>query len=144
MDYLEFKIKCSEEFREILIAELAEIGFDSFLDYVDGNIKGWTQQRYMPRLATYPLESIPFDFHELIAALAPRFCYVSAPKNDGNFKWQSVDKIAAAARRIYQLYDAENKLRVEHPECGHDLPDEVLERMFNVFVAELKPKHTAP
>lgn len=32
MEYLEFKIKCREEFREILIAELAEVGFDSFLE----------------------------------------------------------------------------------------------------------------
>jgi len=36
MDYLEFKIKCLEEFREILIAELAEIGFDSFLENEEG------------------------------------------------------------------------------------------------------------
>ncbi|WP_026950700.1 50S ribosomal protein L11 methyltransferase [Algoriphagus mannitolivorans] len=36
MDYLEFKIKCKEEFREILIAELAEIGFDSFLETEEG------------------------------------------------------------------------------------------------------------
>jgi ribosomal protein L11 methyltransferase len=32
MDYLEFKINCLEEFREILSAELSEIGFDSFLE----------------------------------------------------------------------------------------------------------------
>ncbi len=36
MDYLEFKIKCLEEFREILVAELAEIGFDSFLETEEG------------------------------------------------------------------------------------------------------------
>jgi ribosomal protein L11 methyltransferase len=36
MEYLEFKIKCLEEFREILIAELAEIGFDSFLETEEG------------------------------------------------------------------------------------------------------------
>jgi len=36
MDYLEFKINCLEEFREILIAELAEIGFDSFLETESG------------------------------------------------------------------------------------------------------------
>ncbi|WP_026969326.1 50S ribosomal protein L11 methyltransferase [Algoriphagus terrigena] len=36
MDYLEFKIECLEEFREILIAELAEIGFDSFLETEEG------------------------------------------------------------------------------------------------------------
>ncbi|WP_339900971.1 50S ribosomal protein L11 methyltransferase [uncultured Cyclobacterium sp.] len=32
MEYLEFKISCKEEYREILMAELANIGFDSFLE----------------------------------------------------------------------------------------------------------------
>ncbi len=36
MDYLEFKIKCQEEYREILIAELSQIGFDSFLETQEG------------------------------------------------------------------------------------------------------------
>lgn len=36
MEYLEFKIKCLDEFQEILIAELAEIGFHSFLENEDG------------------------------------------------------------------------------------------------------------
>jgi len=36
MDYLEFKITCREEFREILIAELSAIGFDSFLETEKG------------------------------------------------------------------------------------------------------------
>mgnify|MGYP000206350881 CR=1 FL=1 len=36
MDYLEFKISCAEEFREILMAELSDIGFDSFLETDSG------------------------------------------------------------------------------------------------------------
>ncbi|WP_296702491.1 50S ribosomal protein L11 methyltransferase [Algoriphagus sp.] len=36
MDYLELKINCLEDFREILIAELAEIGFNSFLETEEG------------------------------------------------------------------------------------------------------------
>ncbi|AEL25077.1 50S ribosomal protein L11 methyltransferase [Cyclobacterium marinum] len=32
MEYLEFKISCREAYREILMAELANIGFDSFLE----------------------------------------------------------------------------------------------------------------
>lgn len=32
MEYLEYKISCKEEYREILMAELANIGFDSFLE----------------------------------------------------------------------------------------------------------------
>ncbi|EMS34566.1 Ribosomal protein L11 methyltransferase [Mariniradius saccharolyticus AK6] len=36
MQYLEFKISCDEHYREILIAELAEVGFDSFLETDEG------------------------------------------------------------------------------------------------------------
>ena len=36
MDYREFKFTCSEDFREILIAELSEIGFDAFLETDEG------------------------------------------------------------------------------------------------------------
>lgn len=50
MDYLEFKIKCKEEFREILIAELAEIGFDSFLETEEG-IDGYAQESDFDREA---------------------------------------------------------------------------------------------
>jgi len=36
MQYLEFKISCKESFREILIAELSEVGYDSFLETDEG------------------------------------------------------------------------------------------------------------
>lgn len=36
MDYLQFKIACQEPFGEILMAELAEIGFDSFVETPQG------------------------------------------------------------------------------------------------------------
>jgi len=36
MEYLEFKISCKETYREILMAELANIGFDSFLETTAG------------------------------------------------------------------------------------------------------------
>lgn len=36
MQFLEFKISCTEPYREILIAELSEIGFDSFLETDEG------------------------------------------------------------------------------------------------------------
>ncbi|HRE79589.1 MAG TPA: hypothetical protein PLN52_01010 [Opitutaceae bacterium] len=109
---------------------VSSCGFDSFLDYYDGNDavwqpgKGWTQTRYMPRLSGYPRQEIPFDFHELLGALAPRPVYVNAPVNDANFRWQSVDRIAAAAGQIYRLYDVPSLLRVDHPDCEHDFPDE--------------------
>jgi dienelactone hydrolase len=118
---------------------VSSCGFDSYLDYMNGNIRGWTSERYMPRLLMYsPLAEIPFDFHELIAALAPRPMFVNAPKGDSNFKWQSVDEIAKAARTVYALYGAEKKLQVEHPDCGHDFPDEMRKKGYELMEKTLK------
>lgn len=106
--------------------------FDSFEDYMDGDITGWTQARYMPRLLDYkgrPSE-IPFDFHELIGALAPRAVFVSAPTGDTNFKWDSVDRIAAAAREVYRLHRASNHLLVRHPDCPHRFPPVIREEAY--------------
>jgi dienelactone hydrolase len=116
-------------------------GLDSFLDYYGGDEKnwvlerGWCQTRYMPRLADYKgkLADIPFDFHELIGALAPRHVLIVAPKNDSNFKADSVDRIAAAARPVFKLHFHPNRLRVEHPDCGHDFPQEMRELAYRLF-----------
>jgi hypothetical protein len=119
---------------------VSSCGFDSFRDYMDGNIKGWTSDRYMPRLLQYAPETLPFDFHELIGALAPRPCLVSAPLDDSNFKWRSVDAVTAAARPIYQLYGEENKLRVEHPNCGHLFPPAMRESAYQWMDTVLRRK----
>jgi dienelactone hydrolase len=118
---------------------VSSCGFDSYLDYMNGNIKGWTSDRYMPKLLDYPsVEKIPFDFHEIIAALAPRPIFVNAPKGDKNFNWQSVDRVLAAARTIYKLYGAEEKIRVEHPDCAHDFPPEIRENAYRFIEENLR------
>jgi hypothetical protein len=117
---------------------VSSCGFDSYVDYMNGNIAGWAQERYMPRIRDYPLDKIPFDFHEMVGALAPRMFYVNAPKSDANFKWQSVDRILAAARPIYKLYGAELNLRVDHPECEHDFPDDQRETAYAILGENLR------
>lgn len=108
-------------------AIVSSCGFDSFLDYYGGNLKGWVQARYMPALQQYlgAPEKVPFDFYELIAALSPRGLFVNAPLHDGNFRHDSVDRIGKAAQAVYQLYGAAERLRVEHPDSDHDFPDPV-------------------
>lgn len=78
----------------------------------------------MPALAAYAgrLHEIPFDFHELVGALAPRAFLALAPVRDANFHWQSVDRVIAAARPVYALHGVPERLAVEHPECEHDFP----------------------
>ena len=118
---------------------VSSCGFDSFQDYMNGNIKGWTSERYMPRLLEYQtrLADIPFDFHELIGALAPRTVFISAPFGDTNFKWSSVDEIVRAATPIYQLYHVPQNLRIEHPDCAHDFPGAVREKAYRILETRL-------
>jgi pimeloyl-ACP methyl ester carboxylesterase len=97
---------------------------DSRIRVVNGDIRGWVQSRYLPRLKEYlgrPVD-IPFDFHELVGALAPRALFASAPLGDSNFRWESVDRIAAAAKPVYGLYHAEDRLVVRHPDAPHRFP----------------------
>jgi hypothetical protein len=125
---------------------VSSCGLDSFLDYYGGDAqnwqpeRGWCQTRYMLKLADYRgrLEEIPFDFHEMLAALAPRVCFISAPLKDSNFKWESVDRVAAAASQIYQLHGKPENLIVEHPDCDHDFPDAMRERAYALFGRHLR------
>ena len=119
-------------------------GFDSYQDYMDGKIAGWTSARYMPNLKNYPLEDIPFDFHDLIAALAPRPFFAVAPLHDSNFKWRSVDAVMAAAAQVYDLYNAGENLSVEHPDCKHDFPDAMRGKAYELFEKHLKSDAEKP
>lgn len=94
----------------------------------------------MPKLANYAgkLEAIPYDFHELIGALSPRICFISAPLKDSNFKWDSVDKVVAAAKPVYQLHGKPQNLLVEHPDCDHDFPEAMREKAYGLMERELR------
>ncbi|HEV3340138.1 MAG TPA: prolyl oligopeptidase family serine peptidase [Pirellulales bacterium] len=125
---------------------VSSCGLDSYLDYMSGSEKvwfaeqGWCQTRYMPKLADYRnrLEKIPFDFSEMIGALAPRHVLIVAPLGDSNFKFDSVDRLAAAARQVFKVYGVADHLQVEHPDCAHDFPDEMREEAYRLFDAVLR------
>jgi dienelactone hydrolase len=106
-------------------AVVSSCGFTSFPKYYGGNLKGWTSPRYMPRIASvYDMkpEKMPFDFTEVVAALAPRAFLASAPIRDGNFEVSGVKDCIAAAAPVYELLDAGQKLAANYPDCGHDFP----------------------
>jgi dienelactone hydrolase len=128
-------------FDERIGVVVSSCGLDSFVDYYDGDAavwkpdRGWCQQRYMPKLLAYAgrLDQIPFDFAEMLGALAPRVCLISAPKGDANFKWRSVDDVTAAARLVYQLYGKPEHLIVEHPDCNHLFPPEMRQTAYELL-----------
>ncbi|HRI13926.1 MAG TPA: alpha/beta hydrolase, partial [Verrucomicrobiota bacterium] len=122
-------------------------GFDSFRDYYGGSPtvwqpeKGWCQQRYMPRLAEYRgrLDAIPFDFSEVLALIAPRRTYVSAPRGDSNFRWDSVDRVVAEARVLAAELGVSAKIVVEHPDSPHRFPSEQREEAYRIIGEVLRP-----
>ncbi|HEY9171914.1 MAG TPA: alpha/beta hydrolase [Verrucomicrobiae bacterium] len=125
---------------------VSSCGFDSFLDYYGGDEanwqagRGWCQTRYLPRLAEYRgrLADIPFDFHELIGALAPRTVFINAPLGDTNFRWRSVDEVVRSASPVFALYGVRPNLRVEHPDGPHDFPEAIRAQAYVLLEAKLK------
>jgi dienelactone hydrolase len=109
-------------------ALVSNCGFTSFPKYYGGKLKGWTSDRYMPRIAkVYDLkpEKMPFDFPEVVASFAPRAFLASSPLHDDNFEVSGVKDCIAAAKPVYDLLGAGDKLAANYPDCKHDFPPEV-------------------
>jgi acetyl esterase/lipase len=124
-----------------LKAVVTSCGFTTFHDYYGGNLKGWTSDRYMPRIRdVYELkpDRMPFDFPEVLSVIAPRGLFVSAPLHDANFDNGGVRKCIAAAAPVYELLGAQEQLRVAYPDCEHDFPDEVRQEVYQWLDRQLK------
>lgn len=88
MDYLELKITCLEHFREILIAELAEIGFDSFMETEEG-LDAYTLENEFDREAFLDL----VEKYKLPAQIS--WLESKMPKVNWNEEWEkNYDPIA--------------------------------------------------
>ena len=120
---------------------VSSCGWTPFHDYYGGKIAGWTSDRYMPRLRTvYSLDPdrVPFDFHEVVAALAPRAFFSSSPLRDSNFDVEGVKKAIPEARKVYRLLGAGEKLEVRYPACEHDFPPVVRREAYGFIDAALQ------
>jgi predicted dienelactone hydrolase len=107
---------------------ISNCGFNSFGKYMKGNLTGWSHDGYMPRIRTVydkKPEKMPFDFTEVLGALAPRPFLASAPIKDSNFDVEGVKECIAAAKPVYELLGVPEKLSANYPDCGHDFPPEV-------------------
>lgn len=120
-------------------------GFTRFHKYYSGNLKGWTSPRYMPLIDSVYHSSpdeVPFDFPELLAAIAPRAFFTSSPLHDNNFDCDGVRETMAEAKKIYGLYDAAEKLVAIYPDSQHDFPPQAREDAYLFIDTQLK--HEAP
>lgn len=106
-------------------ALVSNCGFNAFRHYYGGDLKGWSSRTYMPRIPSFGgWSGMPFDFHEVVAAFAPRPFLAIGPLRDSNFAVEGVREAVNSAREVYKLLGAEDRLRAEYPDCEHDFPPE--------------------
>jgi dienelactone hydrolase len=113
-------------FDERLKAVVSSCGFTPFHHYYGGQVAGWTSDRYMPRIRDAYANSankIPFDFYEVIGALAPRAFFSNSPLRDDNFDVAGVRLAFARAEAVYALHQAANRLKLATPDAPHDFPE---------------------
>lgn len=115
-------------FDERLKAIVTSCGFTSFAKYYGGDLTGWSGVRYMPRIAEQfgkDPARMPFDFSDVLMALAPRPLFINAPLRDGNFEVSGVRDCVAAAQPVYEkVFRAAGRLQAVYPEVAHSFPDE--------------------
>jgi len=115
-------------FDERVKVVVTSCGFNSFKKYYGGDLTGWSHKGYMPRIESVygkNPDKMPFDFTELLGALAPRPVFINAPLHDDNFEVSGVDDCVRAAEPVYALLGAKGAIVVVHPDAGHSFPQEV-------------------
>lgn len=119
---------------------VSSCGFTRFHRYMKGDLKGWTSDRYMPRIAlNYHSDPdlVPFDFPDLIGALAPRGFLAVAPLDDSNFEVEGVRETIIYANQAYTLFDAKDSLQADYPAAGHSFPKESRQRAYDFIGKQL-------
>lgn len=115
-------------FDERVRVVVTSCGFNAFSKYYGGNLAGWSHAGYMPRIrSVYGCDprKMPFDFTEVLAAIAPRPVFINAPLHDDNFEVSGVKDCVQAATPVYRLLGAVEALVAVYPDAEHDFPPEV-------------------
>jgi dienelactone hydrolase len=124
-------------------AMVSSCGFNSFFKYYSGDLTGWSHRGYMPRIASaYGKDpaKMPFDFTEIIGALAPRPLFINAPLKDRNFEVSGVFDCVKAAGPVYGLLGAKGNLAPVHPDVGHEFPPAVRQAAYAFLDKALRPE----
>ncbi len=130
-------------FDERVKVAVTSCGFNSFARYMEGDLTGWSHRGYMPRIAelygTDPTR-MPFDFTEVLAAIAPRAVFINAPVGDSNFAVEGVYDCINTAAPVYCLLGASHRLVATHPDCGHDFPLATREQAYEFMARALQSR----
>lgn len=133
-----------------LKAVVTTCGWTPFHSYYGGKkLANWAQPRYMPRVtSTYgdDPDRMPFDFAELIGAIAPRPVFSDSPLHDANFDVEGVRQASEEIRKVYDLIGSKDRYVVQYPDHAHDFTDESRRAAYRFIDAQLgfTPKRDTP
>jgi pimeloyl-ACP methyl ester carboxylesterase len=125
-------------------AVVTSCGFTSFFKYYNGDLKGWSHKGYMPLIASKynaDPEKMPFDFPEVLAAIAPRPVFINAPLHDSNFDNTGVLDCVNAARQVYEVLGSSDKIILKTPDAPHEFPPAVRNEAYLFLEKELSVKN---
>jgi hypothetical protein len=135
-------------FDERIKVAVVSCGFSSFRDYKGGDLAGWSQRiYYMPKIKTEYNNSpdqVPFDFPEILGALAPRPVFINAALGDELFTASSVDYCVTLAMPVYKLLGASENLIAVHPPGKHDFPVEARLAAYKFIDKALRKEESKP
>jgi dienelactone hydrolase len=129
-------------------AIVSSCGFNVFAKHNRGDVRAWSSRYYMPRIRTVYADNpakIPFDFTEVLAALAPRPVFANAPLHDApDFEVSGVRDCFTAAMPVYRnIFKAADRLVARHPDAGHEFPAAERQAAYAFLGRHLRP-HAGP
>lgn len=120
--------------------EYYDIG-PSAVQVYGGRLGPFAQDKYMPLFRTkYKLdqEKIPFNFHEIIALIAPRLFISNSPLHDANFSVEGVKAGISKASKTCELLGVKEDIKVFYPEAEHDFPLAVRNEIYGLIDIKLQ------
>jgi len=125
-------------------AVVTSCGFTSFNKYYNGDLKGWSHKGYMPLIASRynaDPEKMPFDFPEVLAAIAPRPVFINAPLHDSDFDNSGVHDCVNLAMQVYKVLGNSEKIILKTPDAPHEFPPAVRKEAYLFLDKELSMKN---
>ena len=82
---------------------------------------------------------IPYDFHEILASIAPRQVFVIAPERDKDANLADVKQSIEEARKVYTLYGAPDNIQIFTPDDHSRFSPEMREKTYEWLQDKMKP-----
>jgi dienelactone hydrolase len=107
-----------------------------------GGVARWSRWLVLqPRLGAFTGQEsrVPYDYHELLALIAPRPALVFAPRVDYQATLRDVESCVNEAAKVYGLFDARPRLRFEVLDDYHRFSPETQKVVYDRLKALLAP-----